>query len=145
MAKVVKKRPSFFKCPECLGYFKTAKKKTHFCVKSTEESLTQVLDEDGKGAWLALRAFAVGLGDQRIYTSAKAIMFSRRICYFFVRPKSKRLELTFFLNHELKSPIIHSVKGYSKIKFAHTVHLNHEDQIEVPLTDWLREARELAG
>jgi hypothetical protein len=28
----------------------------------------------------------------------------------------------------------------SKVKMAHMAHVNHRDQVEAPLTDWLREA-----
>jgi hypothetical protein len=28
----------------------------------------------------------------------------------------------------------------SKLKVAHLVHVNHRDQVESPLTDWLKEA-----
>jgi hypothetical protein len=138
-------RPSYFKCPQCLGYFKLEKKKAHVCVEPSEANLVRILNEDCVEVWYDLRKFATDLGDQRVYASAKAIMFSRRICYFFVRPKPKEIELCLFLNRRLKDSTIHRVQAYSKSKFAHTIKLRHVDQIGVPLTDWLREAWDLAG
>lgn len=139
------KSPTYFKCPQCLGYFKLAQRANHACVKPTEELLIKVLDEDARAAWSELRSFAVGLGEQRIYSSAKAIMFSRRICYFFARPKSKGIELCFFLDRPLKAEAMVKVKQYTKSKFAHTMRINHPDQVEEPLTGWLRKAWDLAS
>ena len=82
------------------------------------------------------------MGEQRIYTSEKAIMFARRICHAFVRPKKSYLELCFFLNRPLKNADV-KVQERSKVKYAHTFRLVHSDQVEEPLTDWLREAYEL--
>ena len=55
----------------------------------TEAELISGLDEDLKDAWKKLRAFANGLGKQRIYASKKSIMFARKICYFYARPQKK--------------------------------------------------------
>jgi hypothetical protein len=38
-----------------------------------------------------LREAAVELGEQRIYASHHSIMFARKSCYFFVRPKKNFL------------------------------------------------------
>ena len=69
----------------------------HDCWTTTEAALTQDLSEDLRDAWERLREAAESLGDQRIYASHKSIMFSRRSCYFFVRPKKSFLELCVFL------------------------------------------------
>ena len=59
----------------------------HDCWTTTEAALTQDLSEDLQEAWQRLRETAVELGEQRIYASHNSIMFSRKSCYFFVRPK----------------------------------------------------------
>src|SRR5579864_3446900 len=59
----------------------------HDCWTTSEAALTQDLSDDLRDAWERLRETAVSLGDQRIYASHKSIMFSRKTCYFFVRPK----------------------------------------------------------
>lgn len=108
----------------------------------TEAQFVRAMSEDHKDAWLKLRAFAAGLGEQRIYTSAKAIMFAHRICYLFVRPQKSYLEVVFFLPEVLKSPLIRRGNRVSKTKAANTFKLVHADQVEEPLTDWIREAFE---
>lgn len=45
---------------------------------------------------MALRVLAHGFGEQRMYNSVHAIMWARRACYMFVRPRSAYLELVFF-------------------------------------------------
>jgi hypothetical protein len=109
----------------------------------TERELIEDLPEELQDAWVKLRDSASALGEQRIYTSAKAIMFARRVCYMFVRPKKKYLELTFFLKSKVKHSLVKRVETPSKTKFSHIIHLIHEDQIDEPLTDWLKKAFEL--
>ena len=112
----------------------------HDCWTTTEVALTKGLSEDLMDTWERLRETAAEFGEQRIYASHKSIMFSRKSCYFFVRPKKKVLELCLFLERELTAPQIRRKDRSSKTKFWHILHITHRDQVESPLTDWLREA-----
>jgi len=114
----------------------------HDCWTTTEEALTADLSEALLDAWERLRETAAEFGDQRIYASHKSIMFSRKVCYFFVRPKKKYLEVWFFLRREIKAPQIRKTLVSSKSKVAHLVHVVHRDEVESPLTDWLQKAFE---
>jgi hypothetical protein len=91
-------------------------------------------------AWERLRETASEFGEQRIYASHHSIMFSRKACYFFVRPKKKVLEVWFFLGRTVKTTMVRKTMQSSKTKIAHLVHVTHRDQVESPLTDWLKEA-----
>ena len=71
-------------------------------------------------------------------------MFSRKACYFFVRPKKSFLELCVFLGRTLKAPQVRRVDRASKSKVFHIIHIRHRDEVESPLTDWLQEAYELS-
>ena len=115
----------------------------HDCWTTTEAALTRHLSEDLREAWERLRETAVAFGDQRIYASHKSIMFSRQSCYFFVRPKRNYLELCIFLGRSLKSPQVRRVDQASKSKVFHIVHITHRDEVEAPITDWLREAYDM--
>jgi hypothetical protein len=117
----------------------------HDCWTTTEAALTQDLSEDLRDAWERLRETAAEFGEQRIYASHKSIMFSRRSCYFFVRPKTKFLEVCVFLARPVNAPQIRRVDRASKAKIAHLIHVKHRDEVEAPLTDWLLEAYELSG
>jgi hypothetical protein len=116
----------------------------HDCWTTTEAALTQDLSEDLRDAWERLREAAVSFGDQRIYASHKSIMFSRRSCYFFVRPKKSFLELCVFLGRTLRAPEVRRVDRSSKSKVVHVIHIRHRDEVEAPITDWLQEAYELS-
>src|SRR5579863_9777704 len=72
-------------CHHCKQWIEEGEE--HDCWTSTEAALTRELSDDLRDAWERLRETAVSFGDQRIYASHKAIMFSRKTCYFFVRPK----------------------------------------------------------
>jgi len=115
----------------------------HDCWTTTEAALTRDLSEDLRAAWERLRDTAVSFGDQRIYASHKSIMFSRKSCYFFVRPKRNFLEVCVFLGRTLKAPQVRRADRASKSKVFHIIHITHRDQVEAPLTDWLQEAYQL--
>jgi hypothetical protein len=112
----------------------------HDCWTTTEAALTQDLSEDLQDAYERLRDAAVEFGEQRVYASGSCIMFSRASCYFFVRPKRQWLELAIFLPRVVKAPQIKRVEPKSRVKFANIVRLTHRDEVEAPITDWLREA-----
>jgi hypothetical protein len=114
----------------------------HDCWTTTEGALTADLPEDLRDAWERLRESAVELGDQRIYASHSSIMFSRRSCYFFVRPKRQYLEVCVFLGRPLEGPQVRRAMSSSKTKFANLLRIVHRDEVESPITDWLREAYE---
>jgi hypothetical protein len=112
----------------------------HDCWSTTEQALTKDLPEDLRDAWERLRETAAEFGDQRVYASHHSIMFSRKACYFFVRPQKNRLEVVFFLDREVRGPQIRKVVESSRVKRAHLVHIIHRDQVEPPFTGWLRDA-----
>ena len=115
----------------------------HDCWTTTEGVLTRDLSEDLQDAWERLRETAAAFGDQRIYASHKSIMFSRKSCYFFVRPKKQFLEVCVFLDRGLKAPHVRRVDRSSKSKVVNVLHIKHRDEVEAPITDWLREAYDL--
>lgn len=117
----------------------------HDCWTTTEQALTRDLSEELREAFERIRESAVELGEQRIYASHNSIMFSRKSCYFFVRPKQKYLELCIFLGREVKAPQIRKARPSSKTKFYHLLRVVHRDEVEAPLTDWLREAYEFSS
>ena len=117
----------------------------HDCWTTTETALIQDLSEDLQDAWERLRETAVSFGEQRIYASHKSVMFSRKSCYFFVRPKRSFLEVCVFLGRTLKAPQVRRVDRASKAKLVHVIQVRHRDEVEAPLTDWLREAYELSA
>ena len=88
----------------------------HDCWTTTEAALTQDLTEDLLEAWHRLRETAAAFGDQRIYASHKSIMFSRRSCYCFVRPKKSFLEVYLFLGRTVKAPQVRRVDAASRSK-----------------------------
>jgi hypothetical protein len=128
-------------CHHCKQWIEPGE--AHDCWTTTEAALTGDLSDDLRDAWERLRETAVEFGEQRIYASGTAIMFSRKTCYFFVRPKRKYLELWVFLGRTVKAPQVHRAEPSSALKVAHQIRIVHRDQVEPPITDWLREAYQL--
>ena len=117
----------------------------HDCWSTTEAALTRHLSDDLREAWERLREKAASFGEQRIYASHHSIMFSRKTCYFFVRPKEKYLELCIFLGRRLEAPQVRRVDQASKSKLYHLIRITHRDEVESPITDWLQEAYMLSN
>ena len=107
----------------------------HDCWTTTEAALTEDLSEDLQEAYERLRETAVALGDQRVYASHHSIMFSRKSCYFFVRPKRNFLEVCIFLGRTVKAPQVRRIEPASKSKMVHFVRITHRDEVEAPITD----------
>lgn len=125
-------------CYHCRQWIEAGE--AHDCWTTTEAALTADLSDDLRDAWERLREAMVELGEQRIYASGSCIMFSREVCHVFVRPKRKVLEICIFLPRALKDPRVRRADKSSKVKFANLVHIQHRDEVEAPLTDWLGEA-----
>ena len=125
-------------CHHCKQW--VAAGEAHDCWTTTEAALTRELAEDLQDAYERLREAAVEFGEQRIYASHSSIMFARKSCYFFVRPKRSFLEVVVFLGRAVKAPGIKKVVESSKTRRAHIIQVRHRDEVEAPLTEWLQEA-----
>ena len=117
----------------------------HDCWTTTESALTKDLSTDLREAWERLRETAADFGEQRIYASHNSIMFSRKASYFFVRPKKSHLEMWVFLPRAIKAPQVRKAEATSKTKFGNQIQIRHRDEVEAPITDWLREAYDFSG
>ncbi len=131
-----------YQCYHCKQWVEPGE--AHDCWTTTEQALTRDLPDDLRDAYERLRETAASFGEQRIYASHKSIMFSRKSCYFFVRPNRKYLEVCVFLGRSLKAPQVRRIEPASKSKLVHFLRLTHRDEIEAPITDWLREAYEVS-
>jgi hypothetical protein len=131
------------KCHHCKKWIEQGE--PHDCWTTTEAALTRDLTEELREAWERLRETAADLGEQRIYASGHAIMFARKACYFFVRPKKQFLEVCVFLGRPIKAAQVHRVDRVSKSKLAHIIRITHRDEVEAPLTEWLREAYKMSN
>ena len=116
---------------------------SHDCWTTTEAALTGDLPDDLKDAYDRLRETAAEFGEQRIYASGTAIMFSRESCYFFVRPRRSHLQVCIFLGRAVRAAQVRRIERKSAAKLVNIVHIRHRDEVEAPITDWLREAYEL--
>jgi hypothetical protein len=128
-------------CHHCKEWI--APGEVHDCWTTTEAALTADLSDDLRAAWERLRETAAAFGDQRIYASGTAIMFSRESCYFFVRPKRSFLQVCVFLGRAVRAPQVRRVERKTKSKFVNIVHITHRDEVESPFVDWLQEAYDL--
>src|SRR5260370_41215270 len=121
------------KCYHCKQWIEEGQ--PHDCWTTTEAALTQDLSEDLRDAWERLRETAVAFGDQRIYASGTAIMFSRESCYFFVRPRRSFLQVCVFLGRAVRAPQVRRVERKSTSKAVNIIHISHRHEGDPPITD----------
>jgi hypothetical protein len=131
-----------WECYHCKNWIEEGEQ--HDCWTTTETALTSELSDDLQEAWQRLRETATAFGEQRIYASHHSIMFARKSCYFFVRPKRKFLEVCVFLPRAITAPQVKRSMPSSKTKVANLMQVRHRDEVEAPITDWLREATEFS-
>jgi hypothetical protein len=112
----------------------------HDCWTTTEGALLEEASADLREAYDRLRETAEEFGAQRIYASHHCIMFARKACYFFVRPRRDSLELCVFLGRPIAASQVKRATPSSKTKWANIIRIKHRDEVEAPITDWLREA-----
>jgi hypothetical protein len=129
-------------CHHCKQWIEQGE--AHDCWTTTEAALTRDLPEDLREAWERLRETAAAFGEQRIYASGHAIMFARKSCYFFVRPKKQFLEVCVFLGRTVKASQVLRVDQVSKSKLVHIIRITHRDEVESPVTGWLQEAYDVS-
>jgi hypothetical protein len=60
-----------------------------------------------------------------------------------VKPRRNFLEFWIFLGRVVKGPQIKKVVESSRVKRAHLLKITHRDEIDSPITDWMKEAYEL--
>ena len=125
-------------CYHCKQWIEAGE--AHDCWTTTEAALTDDLSDDLREAWERLRETAASFGEQRIYASHKSIMFSRKSCYCFVRPKRNFLEVCVFLGRAVQAPQVRRADRSSRSKVANLLQIRHRDEVEPPITDWLAEA-----
>src|SRR5215467_2567026 len=138
---IARRSPTGHECFHCKQWIEPGE--PHDCWTTTEAALIEDLSEDLRDAWERLRETAVEFGEQRIYASHHSIMFSKDVCYFVVRPKAKYLEVCIMLGRPIKAPQVRSVVKGSRTKYANVVRITHRDEVEAPITSWLREAYEM--
>src|SRR6187401_3256367 len=97
----------------------------HDCWTTTPAALTKDLSDDLREAWDRLHETALEFGEQRVYASHNSIMFSRKACYFFVRPKRSFLEVCVFLGRPVNAPQVRRVVRSSKTRLAHLIRIRH--------------------
>ena len=134
----------YFRCKSCRGFFPIQEKESHACLVPSPESVMSELTETQFEIWEQFKLLVQEFSDYYCYASKRSVMFSRRVCFCFLRPRSKDIEIFFFLGRELDSSIINKVEKRSETKFAHRVILKHSERLEEPLTSWLHEAYEFA-
>ena len=137
MAKAKASAADGHTCYHCKEWVKDGE--AHDCWTTTEAALTRDLTADLRDAWERLRETAAELGEQRIYASHHSIMFARKTCYLFVRPKRSFLELNVFLGRTIRAPQVKRVIGESGRRRVHVIQVRHRDEVESPITDWIEE------
>lgn len=128
-------------CPKCKREF-FGKNQAHFC---SEHTIEDILEGKAPGIILAFDALLLGVAEwepQTIGAGKSAIIFNNGKAYMIVRALKTALDVTFFHDTLLKSPILFKsgLDPMGKNKYRHTVRLKSEADVTPELIDLVRKS-----
>jgi hypothetical protein len=114
------------------------------CWTTTETALRRISEEiSGRLGAAAETAAALGGTTDLRFAQIGDVLTPSRDATSLVRP-DQLPQVCVFLGRTLKAPQVRRVDRASKHKIFHIIQIRHRDEVEAPITDWLREAYELS-
>lgn len=123
-------------CPRCNRNFKTANQ-SHSCVNVTMDDLFEGKSEVLILAFDRLLAEIMTWDPISVGTSKNAIVFTNKKAWLIVRPMSKELDLKFYFDEAINSPLVKKISEY-KGKYAHHIRIKSEQDLSNPIFKLLR-------
>lgn len=133
-----------WKCPDCKKTFKN-KNQWHSCVKYTVADHFEGKDPSLKAAYDIVEAHVKSLGKYDVNPVKSCILLKTDTNFLEIKLTRKAMSVSFSLDHpEDEFPVV-KVLHYSKNRYLHTVKLDHPDEVDRQLLDWISEAYALAN
>jgi hypothetical protein len=129
-------------CPQCGRKFKT-ERHYHSCdVVTMDDHLKKCTPEIKK---LAEKIFKMALSWKNVQiTPLKSmILITAGMNFMSMKPKKEWLEIEFILEEEINEFPIYKTLRYTRNKVVHSVKIDSEEDLNLQLTDWLKQAYNL--
>jgi len=126
-------------CPNCKRTFKNTKQEHSCVVKSLDEHFFN--KEPGvRTTYDRLESTLKTFGNFQVSPVINVILFSSESTFLAVKPKSKWLDLEFVLGYKADEFPIHKTVRVSKTRFAHFVRIQHPEEVDEQLIEWIKKA-----
>ncbi|MGB3545945.1 MAG: DUF5655 domain-containing protein [Saprospiraceae bacterium] len=127
-------------CPNCERPFKSANQ-WHICGEKTIDEIFEGKPDEVVLAFDDVLVATAEWEPNLITPARKAIMFTNKRAWLVVRPMTKVLEVSFFTDSIIHSPLLHrsAIDGMRKDKYRHAIRLTGPGELSAEHVDLLRE------
>ncbi|HBS87953.1 MAG: hypothetical protein A2W91_10450 [Bacteroidetes bacterium GWF2_38_335] len=102
----------------------------HF--KNKSENVRKIFDK--------LLEKVMGIGPVNVYAVKSAIFLKTSSSFLEIKVRKKFVEINFCLGREVNEFPVSKFQRLSKNRVAHTIHIDHPDEIDKQMITWLKEA-----
>lgn len=126
-------------CPQCQRPFQTTNQ-WHICGEKTIDEIFEGKSDNVVMAFDDVLLATAGWEPNLITPARKAIMFTNKRAWLVVRPLVKVLDVSFFTDAPILSPVLHKSgpDGMRQNRFRHTIRLGGPDELTQEGIDLLR-------
>lgn len=139
MPTIVAKHSSMWNCPKCNRSFSVTNQ-SHMCNSITIEDIFASKPDDLLLAFDDVLLTVMDWEPNTVGAATKAIVFTNKRAWLIVRPMSKLLELSFYTDNAIVSPVLHKSGRYMKgsTKFRHSIRLSGPGEVTPEVVDLLK-------
>lgn len=125
-------------CPECSRSFRRNKQQ-HICVQKDPYDLVEGKPDNVLLAFDTLLTRLLEWEGCGVDASKNTVLFNVNLrVWLVVRPMKDKLDLGFYYDEELQSPLLHRIDSLGKQRFMHHVRIEDEVELTAELIDFLK-------
>ena len=125
-------------CPECSRSFRRNKQQ-HICVQKDPYDLVEGKPDNVLLAFDTLLTRLLEGEGCGVDASKNTVLFNVNLrVWLVVRPMKDKLDLGFYYDEELQSPLLHRIDSLGKQRFMHHVRIEDEVELTAELMDFLK-------
>jgi hypothetical protein len=125
-------------CPECSRSFRRNKQQ-HICVQKDPYDLVEGKPDNVLLAFDTLLTRLLEWEGCGVDASKNTVLFNVNLrVWLVVRPMKDKLDLGFYYDEELQSPLLHRIDSLGKQRFMHHVRIEDEVELTAELMDFLK-------
>ena len=126
-------------CPNCVRTFKNTNQ-WHSCVDKILDEHFFNKEPGVRTTYDRLESTLKTFGKFQVSPVINAILFSSESTFLAVKPKNKWLDLEFVLDYQADEFPIHKCVQVSKTRYAHFVRIQHPEEVDEQLIEWIKKA-----
>ncbi len=125
-------------CPECSRSFRRNKQQ-HICVQKDPYDLVEGKPDNVLLAFDTLLTRLLEWEGCGVDASKNTVLFNVNLrVWLVVRPMKDKLDLGFYYDEELQSPLLHRIDSLGKQRFMHHVRIEDEVELTAELMGFLK-------